>query len=151
MKTNIKLGCIQIKDWKLGDKLYPEYYDTEEGWEDDAKEYSKISPKDVVLDSNKEIILTNHYPLTTPCTVKFKSVKRGMTRQALINKIVKLYRKVYQVEDSTTKTKAGFIPGMLNRNSTNGKFGIWGHSIGDLVLCDAHVTKNGKMTVGVDS
>jgi hypothetical protein len=32
-----------------------------------------------------------------------------------------------------------------------GKYGIWGHSIGDLVLIDADVDAKGNITLGVDS
>lgn len=40
---------------------------------------------------------------------------------------------------------------MLNRNFIDGKFGIWGHDIGDLVLVDASVSKKNVISLGVDS
>lgn len=145
---NIKFGNINIKNWKIGDNLYPSYYD-----EDDylIKCKGNINKKDIILKPNTKYILKVDYPLRDSCKVEFNTGKIGFTREKLIDKICKLYRKIYQIEDSSSKIKSGLIPGMLNRNFTNGKFGIWGHGIGDLCLVSANISKNNVITLGVDS
>jgi len=42
------------------------------------------------------------------------------------------YQHIYKEEDAASNIPPGNIPGMLNRNSTDGPYGIWGHDIGDL-------------------
>lgn len=154
---HIELGAISIIDWEPTDKLYPAWYDEEaEKGDADCKKwaegYQKLDPKEVVLAPDKEFILKITYPLTIPCEVKMKTGKKGITRLALVKKVITTYRKIYEVEDSTTNEKPGYIPGMCNRNRTDGKFGIWGHDIGDLMLCSAHLdSKKNIITLGVDS
>ena len=116
-------------------------------------EYAKkiYDNKQIVLPRNKEYVLKIDYPLQTPAKFEIKSGTKGISRGRLVSLIRKYYQKVYDIEDRTTKVKARNIPGMLNRDFTNGKFGIWGHNIGDLVLCEASVSKNNVITLSVDS
>lgn len=45
-----------------------------------------------------------------------------------------------------------FGSSMINRAPTNGKYGIWGHSLGDLVLHTVHYDPTGKVIkLGIDS
>lgn len=44
------------------------------------------------------------------------------------------YNITYELEEKTSENSPDLIPGMYNRNTTSGIFGIWGHEIGDLVL-----------------
>jgi len=77
---------------------------------------------------------TQKFELTSPT---------GFTRTQLISEISKQYYKVYQEEESTATVKT--IPlkqrKIYNRNITDGKYEIWGHDIGDLVLDEIHVYK----------
>lgn len=68
---------------------------------------------DVFLPANEEFTLTIDYPLSNAAKFKIKSGKTGMGTAKLIDKICKLYHKVYENEE---------------------KYGIWGHSIDDLNL-----------------
>lgn len=106
--------------------------------------------KEIVLPSEKEYTLIIDYPLKNAAKFKIKTGKRGFTRSKLVATVIKYYKKVYQIEDSTSNILPGKIPGMLNRNITNGMFGIWGHDIGDLILVDCLVSR-GKIYLGVDS
>lgn len=45
-----------------------------------------------------------------------------------------LYQCIYADETRTSSIAVGHMPGMMNRNETNGKYGIWGHELGDLVI-----------------
>lgn len=42
------------------------------------------------------------------------------------------YQKMYEMEEEEDGD-VGNIPGMLNRQTSNGMFGVWGHSIDDLL------------------
>ena len=42
------------------------------------------------------------------------------------------YQHMYELEDEDVGEETGNVPGMLNRAMSEGRFGIWGHSIGDL-------------------
>lgn len=107
-------------------------------------------PNDMVL-SPKKYQLNITYPLRTPYEHAFSVSNKGMTRIQLVSLIVKCYRKIYQEEDSAVGKKTQNIPGMLNRDTSNGPYGIWGHNIEDLMLCSATISPNGTITVGVDS
>jgi hypothetical protein len=56
-----------------------------------------------------------------------------------------LYHEIYKEEERTANTKT--IPlnkreGLVNRNKTDGKYGVWGHDISDLDLSSIEVHKN---------
>jgi len=109
-----------------------------------------LDNKEVVLNPNKTYILHISYPLSTTAKFTLNTGKNGITRGGLVKKICDLYKKIYEIEDNTSDVEPVNIPGMLNRITTDGKFGIWGHHIGDLVLVNATVSKE-KITLGVDS
>lgn len=155
MKTKtISLGDIRIESYKKGDRLFPDYYyeDTEDIG--DRKQYQKeikdSPPDEVILLPNQEYELKISYPLTYPFITKLKSNVKGLTRRDVVNFVVKCYKQIYKKEDERTNVKVGKIPGMYNRNRTDGKYGIWGHDLSDLILCSLQINGN-KLTVGVDS
>ena len=89
--------------------------------------------------------------------VKSQSPK-GFTRADLARSISNTYKAVYAEEERTTQIKV--VPldqrtGLINRNKTNGKYGIWGHDLGDLVLHTVEVTKRADgilvAHLGIDS
>lgn len=119
--------------------------------ENSEKEVSQlINPNEIVVKQNK-INLIIDYPLNKPTTISFSNPK-GFTRKDLALEISKQYHKIYTEEEATAKTKT--IPveqrtGLINRNETDGKYGIWGHDIGDLVLSgiEVHQTKDGEINL----
>lgn len=109
-----------------------------------------INPNEIVI-KNSNINLIIDYPLNNPTTVALSNSK-GFTRKDLILAISKQYHKIYAEEEATAKTKT--IPyekrtGLINRNPTDGKYGIWGHDLSDLVLSgiEVHRTKEGKINL----
>lgn len=77
---------------------------------------------------------------------------RFFTRADLARAVAARYNAIYDEEAKTTAVEPGYIPGMLNRNRTNGRYGIWGHDIGDLVLHTVeHDPVTGVYTLGIDS
>lgn len=77
------------------------------------------------------------YPLSTK--VEFE-VELAYYVNDMIGAICKKYKEIYKEENETSKKKAMTLDeefpgcGLLNRNETNGCYGIWGHNIGDLYI-----------------
>lgn len=124
--------------------------------ENAKKDLINLIKKDEIVISDKKITLIIDYPLTTAYEFNLSSIN-GFTRETLLSEISKHYYKLYEEEEKSATIKT--IPmekrTMYNRNETNGKYGIWGHDIADLVLTDIQVYKanNGKIiiTLGIDS
>jgi hypothetical protein len=98
------------------------------------------------------------YPLNSPATFEIATTGQGFSRKQLITEISEKYHEIYKLEESTAITKT--IPldkrkGLINRNQTDGKFGVWGHDISDLDLSQIEVHKNSSgqiiLTLGVES
>ena len=137
---------VQLKDWKSGDKLWSD-------WIEKDFEYSKaikgLDPKEEILPVGKYTLKID-YPLSTPF-IEERELTKPMTREEVVMWIVDRYHFIYDVENETSKVKAGNIVGMYNRNNTDGSYGIWGHDLGDLALHTIYVDKNNVVTLGVDS
>lgn len=112
--------------------------------------------KDEIVIAHKSVTVIFDYPLNKLYMVEIKSPK-SFTRKMLIMEISKIYHHIYNEEEKTATVKT--LPmeerAMYNRNETNGKFGIWGHDIGDLVLSgiDVHQTPKGQviLTLSIES
>ncbi|MBF4466212.1 hypothetical protein [Flavobacterium sp. LC2016-12] len=115
------------------------------------------------LINKTETVISEHfitiiidYPLLNRYQFDLKS-ENGFSREMLLTEISKHYFKLYAEEEKTATIKT--IPmekrTMYNRNETNGKYGIWGHDIADLVLTEIQVYKTKKgntiITLGIDS
>jgi hypothetical protein len=101
-----------------------------------------INGNEMVIQENKVTIIID-YPLNNPYKYIISSTD-GFTRTQLLKKISELYHSIYSEEEKTSTIKT--IPpdkrvGIYNRNETNGKYGIWGHDIGDLDLSSISVYK----------
>jgi hypothetical protein len=157
----IHLGQIQISHWDPADgKMFSwdYYYNPNDSFHDESckKDVAECDPGEVVLDPNTPYELIIDYPTSTPYRKRFNTCKNGMTRIQLADFICKHYRKMYAEEDGTSNIpgllgcQGGEAP-MLNRQQTDGKYGIWGHCIEDLVLISATVDTKNFITLGVDS
>jgi hypothetical protein len=99
--------------------------------------------KDEIVIKDTVIKIIIDYPLTNQYEFSLTSSK-GFTRQLLLLEISNNYYKLYDEEEKTASIKT--IPiekrtTMYNRNQTNGKYGVWGHDIADLVLNEILVYK----------
>jgi hypothetical protein len=106
----------------------------------------------IVIPESKLTIIID-YPLTNEYRFDLES-KNGFTREQLLMEISKNYYKLYEEEEISATIKT--IPvdkrtTMYNRNQTNGKYGIWGHDIADLVLSEILVykTTNGQIILSL--
>jgi hypothetical protein len=99
-----------------------------------------------ILDKEPTITFTIDYPVTNPMVVTLTHEdKSPWTRRQFIEAVIAAYKDIYAAE-----VDPGHIPGMLNRKTSTGPFGIWGHDIGDLVLEGAYKNNDGTwgLTVG---
>ena len=112
-----------------------------------------IDKDKIVINENKVTVIVD-YPLTNEYRFDLIS-NHGFTKDQLVKEISKNYHKIYEEEETTATIKT--IPidkrtTMYNRNETNGKYGIWGHDLADLVLADILVykTKNGQIILSLE-
>lgn len=151
MKT-IQLGDVQMAVWKKGNALFPKWMRENPKY---AKDIKKCPADEIVLPPKKKYTVVIDYPLSVPAKFELYTGRKGLTRVDMVSAIVKVYKHVYAVEDGTASRKArlgieGGAAPLLNCEQSDGKYGIWGHCLGDLVLCSMEVDKD-KITLGVDS
>ena len=122
--------------------------------EDPAKDLPQLIDKETVIIPDTSITIIIDYPLNNKYRVDLIS-KTGFTKETLIKEISEQYHKVYAEEEETSTIKT--IPvdkrvGIYNRNETDGKYGIWGHDIADLVLTEVLVykTQDGQIILSLD-
>lgn len=95
---------------------------------------------DEVVIKDEDIKIVFDYPLNGEFLFDFHS-DNGFQRKQLVELIAQTYQKIYDEENATIQEQQ-VIPietriekgGLMNRNQTDGKYGIWGHDIGDLWL-----------------
>ena len=145
---DIRLGYMSIARGEWHDGHYSDS-DDDEG-DGDMHQRERIAADEVVI-NEREITIVFTYPLSGDFSFAFKSASEaGFTRKELSELIMQTYHKIYDEEEQTSSVTAGHIAGMLNRNQTSGKYGIWGHDICDLMLHSMQKTR-GKYYLGVDS
>jgi hypothetical protein len=144
-EKEIGLGYIDLDGWIPGDKLYPTWMD------EDNEEYAETSmnPEEDILPAGKYTLKIT-YPLSNPYIQTIDS-EVPIKRKSLVKLIAVAYRYIYIVEKQSSEVAPALIPGMLNRIQTNGTFGIWGHSLGDLMLHTVYVDEDNVITVECDS
>ena len=126
---------------------------------DPEKDLKQMRNAEEVVFSGTNLIVVLDYPLRKEVTFPISaSSPSGFTRAELVRKVADLYKRVYDEETQTSKIAV--IPlekrkGLINRNETNGKYGIWGHDLGDLVLHTIEISRAADGTVlaslGIDS
>ncbi|RKE80780.1 hypothetical protein [Chryseobacterium sp. AG363] len=141
---NLKPTEERKKDWPDG--IIP--------WislENPGPEISQLISADEVVIKEKTINVIFDYPLNNPHTFAFTN-ENGFSRKDLILLISKKYHDLYKEEELTSSVKT--IPvdkrtGLINRNETQGKYGIWGHDLSDLDLSgiEVHETDNGTINI----
>jgi hypothetical protein len=123
-----------------------------------AKVINRLMDPDKIVLSNKTVILIIDYPVKAPLYFPLTSPGNGFSRRQLITAISQQYHSLYKEEEKTATHKT--IPadqreGLINRNETNGKYGIWGHDLSDLDLSsiEVYLGKNGfiYLSLGVES
>ena len=118
-------------------------------------EISRMKDPDRVVINKDKVILIIDYPLTNTAGILLTSKsEEGFTRVELVRAVSNAYHQIYEEEEKTSQVKT--IPiqereGLLNRNQTDGKYGIWGHDLRDLALSSIQVVeRNGRYYLLLD-
>lgn len=118
------------------------------------EELGRMIAADEVVVPYKKVTIMIDYPLNKPAFFDLVSENGGFSRKQLAIAISKKYHALYIEEEETALRKT--IPpeqrkGMINRNETDGKYGIWGHDLSDLVLSTVEVRRNpdGKIVLAL--
>lgn len=126
--------------------------------ENPQQEISGLIDADKMVLPYSSIRVLIDYPLNKPVFFELSAQAEGFSRRELILAISNKYHEIYQAEEKTAAQKT--IPlderkGLINRNQTDGEYGIWGHDLSDLDLSIIEVHKNPKGTItlslGVES
>lgn len=141
---NLKANEEQKKDWEDG--IIP--------WislENPESEINQLINADEIIIKQTTINIIFDYPLNNPATFEFKNEK-GFNRIDLILLISKKYHEIYKEEENSAKTKT--IPldkrtGIINRNETDGKYGIWGHDLADLDLSGIEIHQSNDKKINI--
>ncbi len=129
------------------------------------RDINNMEEKNKVLIDKHKVTLRIDYPLKD--TFEFEIIpadgKSNFTRFSLVNEIFRTYQKIYKEEKETTTLPVETVadrakrtgkghPMMLNRASTDGTYGIWGHELSDLVLCSIYYnSEKNTCTLSIDS
>jgi len=144
IEFNLKATEAQKKDWEDG--IIP--------WislKNASSEVSQLINSDEIIIKENAVNIVFDYPLNKPTNLEIVN-DNGFSRKDLILVISKKYHEIYDEEEKTAKTKT--IPmdkrtGIINRNETDGKYGIWGHDLEDLDLSgiEIHQARDGKINL----
>lgn len=143
-KKMIDLGYYLITN--INKNGWEDYDPNDDDCEDEEKK-EILKGSDIVLQQGTYTIKIT-YPLSVEVTTK---ITGSFTRKQLAQEIAKIYDAIYVDESRSSSIPEQNIPGMLNRVQTNGKYGIWGHDISDLILHTAYLLGDNTIELGVDS
>ncbi len=121
--------------------------------ENPQNELDRLIDKDDIVIKEQGVVLVIDYPLNNPVELELKAKnQQGFSREELIMLISEHYKRIYAEEEASSKIKTTPIDereGLINRNQTAGKYGIWGHDIGDLDLSSIiiHKMEDGQVVV----
>ncbi len=151
IQISVKANQEQLKDFQDGRIPWINI-------ENPQKEIERLIDSEKIVIESSEITLNIDYPLNIPASFILKNSQNKFTKKELVLVISEKYHEIYKEEEKSAKQKT--IPidkrvGLINRNQTDGKYGIWGHDIGDLDLSSIEIykTKEGKITIilGIES
>lgn len=97
---------------------------------DTYDEYDDVRKLYTALNLSGEYTFCYTYPLSTAAFFK-RELTPNMTGEDILVIARMDYETIYKTEIQAT-SNPGHIPGTLNRKTTAGPFGIWGHDFSDL-------------------
>ena len=128
---------------RIRDKMYEGFEYLQPGYpEESIKVVERFGDREFETPIPKGAKMYFTYPLS--CCAVMETTEELKKPSDFVRAFCDAYQMIYDMEDGTSDIKADNIPGMYNRNRTNGCFGIWGHEIGDLVLEDVSFDDGGN-------
>lgn len=139
-------------------------YDEETGWDDEDNVSPYISlldptksiegqrfPNEIVIPMS-EILIIFDYPLENAITFPYQGdCEGGFTRAHLARCVCTGYKRIYDEEEAAVGDPGTVSSHCMNRATSHGPYGIWGHGLGDLVLHTVTQVGENIFTLGVDS
>lgn len=110
-----------------------------------AKYTARMIDADKIVLNYPNVTLIIDYPLAKPASFELPIPEKGMSKKDLILKISAIYHEIYKQEENTANVKTvpiGDRKKLLNRNETDGKYGISMHDLSDLDLSTVEVYKS---------
>lgn len=102
---------------------------------------------ELVMEPSSTLRFIVDYPLTRYRSVEVTHENGSpWTQTQFVEEVRKAYAEIYAAEKDP-----GHIPGTLNRSTSDGPYGIWGHDLGDLVLEGAEKKEDGSWELIVGS
>lgn len=139
----------------LWDKIYADFKYAKPGYLDRTMEWAESHNTKLKEPIKKGSRIYYDYPLS--CVV-VAEITEDLTESAqFIKAFCDGYQEIYNLEEDSSSIEAKRIcdenpeVGLINRNQTDGCFGIWGHVIKDLVLEGVDFCDSGKhifLTIG---
>lgn len=131
-------------DKRIGEKMYDGfYYLCPADLEGSLEAVKKYGDKEFTTPIPKGANMYFTYPLS--CCVVAETTEELKKPSDFVKAFCEAYQEIYTIEEESTKgTEPGHLPGMYNRNTTDGCFGIWGHDLEDLVLEDISFYDSGR-------
>lgn len=111
-------------------------------FEDKEVRENLINPNKVVIKDEK-ITMNITYPLSIEVSLILEK-KGGFTRMDVFKHIYEAYKRIYDEEEKSVGDP-GSYDNLYNRRKSEGKYGIWGHYIGDLVIESVSYDQKEKM------
>jgi hypothetical protein len=145
----VKANADQMADFKDGIVPWASIKDAQQ-------DVSRLVDADTVIIQANTATLNIDYPVKTPVSFKITS-ENGFTKAEILEKVSQTYQEMYATEEATSTIKTTPMAqrkGLINRNETDGKYGIWGHDIDDLDLSHATINcKNNECVIdlGIES
>jgi hypothetical protein len=122
--------------------------------DDPKRALSLIDLRDEIVIPFTRATLVIDFPLTHPAQIGITSgLPQGFTRGELVQLICEEYAAVYAAEEGTATNAEVSVEDRgtrLERNRTDGAYGIWGHQLDDLVLTSARWVKQSDGDVRVE-
>ncbi len=114
----------------------------------------RLTPRntgDQIMERSNVLRFVVDYPLTHAKKVELHHPDgEPWTQNQFVEAVRATYKEIYDEEEKAAGNP-GKIPGMVNRGTSNGPYGIWGHDITDLVLEGAEKLPDGTWDLIVGS
>lgn len=103
----------------------------------------------VIHAENKCMYAEITYPLTNPALIKFNCTQ-PITYGMVLYLFTVAYQLVYDLEEQDDGHPGQISPTLINRATSEGRFGIWGHDISDLLYNSVSTIKIYENHIFVD-
>jgi hypothetical protein len=158
-KMRIDLGYMSVYDgeWSNGICYCDEVTKDQINREKCSPCERNLDPDQIVIPL-QDIVVVYSYPFKDEFPHKHHTDNQeGFTRDEISTQIMARYAQMYQEEDQDVGPTGDMDPWrgihILNRAESKGRYGIWGHHIGDLYLHSLRKseTKEDEYYIGIDS